>query len=385
MKKIKLNTDQLSSELSLILQILNNEKVLLGIEPAKNIDWDLFVELSLHHRVYSLLYPKLKGIDGVPLNILNTFAFFYKQNSFNMLHLSGQMKKISQFFLDESVDVLFLKGPVLSIDLYGDLSLRTSSDIDVLIPIDDLQRVDQLLTQIGFVKDEYITSILDDWKWRHHHVNYENRASGVKLEVHWRLNPGPAKEPPFADLWNRKRKSALTEFPIYYLGREDLFMFLLTHGARHGWSRLRWMIDIDRLIKQNVDWDFLMRLLRRYQYSHICGKVIILANRLLQTPIPNQSKQLISKRAFKLAELTMFYITRMVNLHSPPLPKAVEKYHARYLFSIKSLSHKVYYLVSCMLPFPKDKEVIMLPSSMHFLYIPLRPIIWAMRKSKKIA
>ncbi|USK26499.1 nucleotidyltransferase family protein [Bacillus sp. CMF21] len=385
MEKIKLNTDQLSYELTLILQIIKNENDMLRIDPAKNIDWDLFVELALHHRVYTLLYPKLKLIDGVPTNILNTLAFFFKQNSINMLHLSGQMKKISQYLLEESVDVLFLKGPVLSVDLYGDLSLRTSSDIDILIPIGDLQKVHMLLTKIGFIKDEYITSILDDWKWRHHHVNYEHPDTGVKLEVHWRLNPGPAKEPPFINLWERKRKSSLTDYPIYYLGREDLFMFLLTHGARHGWSRLRWLIDIDRLLKQNVDWILLLKLLRKYQYSHICGKAIILANSLLQTPVPNQSKQLITKHTLKLSDHTIFYLERMVNLHSPPLPEAVEKYHARYLFLIKSLSHKALFLVSCLFPYPKDKEVIKLPSCMHFLYIPLRPIIWAMRKSRKIA
>ena len=55
----------------------------------------------------------------------------------------------------------------------------------------------------------------------------------------------------------RKRISSLTSYPIYFLGREDLFLFLVSHGARHGWSRLRWLTDIDRLLKQELNWEFL--------------------------------------------------------------------------------------------------------------------------------
>ncbi|WP_432704959.1 nucleotidyltransferase family protein [Bacillus cereus] len=33
------------------------------------------------------------------------------------------------------------------------------------------------------------------------------------------------------------------------LGEEDLFFFLVVHEARHGWFHLRWLKDIDLLIR----------------------------------------------------------------------------------------------------------------------------------------
>ena len=33
------------------------------------------------------------------------------------------------------------------------------------------------------------------------------------------------------------------------------FYFLITHGARHGWSRLRWLMDIDKMLNGKLDWD----------------------------------------------------------------------------------------------------------------------------------
>ena len=147
------------------------------------------------------------------------------------------MEQICKLFNENQIDSIVLKGPVLAIDLYGDLSLRTSADLDILIPITELDKVDQLLIEMGYEKEDYIDTILNDWTWRHHHFTYFHSQKGVKCEIHWRLHPGPGKEPSFNELWSRKRISSLTSYPIYYLGREDLFLFLVAHGARHGWSR----------------------------------------------------------------------------------------------------------------------------------------------------
>ena len=76
------------------------------------------------------------------------------------------------------------------------------------------------------MKDDYIQTVLNDWKWRHHHFTYFHSEKKVKLEIHWRLHPGPGKEPSFTELWERKQKSSLTKFPVYCLGNEDLFLFL---------------------------------------------------------------------------------------------------------------------------------------------------------------
>ena len=179
-----------------------------------------------------------------------------------MLHLSAEMEKVSKLFSKHEIQTLFLKGPVLAENLYGDISMRTSSDIDFLIPIENLEKAEALLRDLGYEKDDYIQSVLNDWRWRHHHVTYFHPNKKMKLEIHWRLHPGPGKEPSFDDLWVRKRKSTLTNFPVYLLGREDLFLFLVCHGARHGWSRLRWLVDIQMLMKQNVEWGKLVNFIQ---------------------------------------------------------------------------------------------------------------------------
>ena len=48
------------------------------------------------------------------------------------------MEQINKLCNENKIPLLFLKGPVLAKELYGDISLRTSSDLDILIPIHKL-------------------------------------------------------------------------------------------------------------------------------------------------------------------------------------------------------------------------------------------------------
>jgi predicted nucleotidyltransferase len=352
----------------------------------RNIDWNKFLELAIHHRVYSFIYPKLKEIDEtlIPVYVMGNLQRHFKINTFQMLHLSGEMEKVSQLFIENEIRPIFLKGPVLAYDLYGDISLRTCSDLDLLIPLQDLDRAEELLLKLGYMKDDYILTVLNDWKWRHHHLTYIHPHKNIKIELHWRLNPGPAKEPHFEELWSRKRKSSLTSYPVYFLGKEDLFLFLVSHGARHGWSRLRWLVDIHQMVKQEIDWRKISQLLKRYQYLQIGGQALILASQLLETPLVKEMKPLLSgSRSRVLAQEAIFYLEEMVNLHTDPVPEDVAKYHKYHLFSLMSNQQKFFFIISFLYPYPEDAETLPLPKYLHFLYFPLRPVLWAWRKTRE--
>lgn len=379
-------------ELKLILEIIKIEDVerfqANSSDWFKDIDWKLFLELALHHRVYPILSLKLKKfeVNLIPQNVIQILNLTYKKNTLQMLHLSSVMVEICKIFNDNQIKLLVLKGPILGEDLYGDVSKRTSGDLDVLIPIDDLAKIEELLIQLGYEKDDYIQTVLNDWTWRHHHVTYFHPQKNIKLEIHWRLNPGPGKEPSFIELWKRKRVSSLTSYPVYYLGREDLFLFLVSHGARHGWSRLRWLIDIKELVKQNINWVSLAKLLKKHQFLNVAGQAIVLCSQLLSISITNEMKPLIKgKHPKMLAQAAIFYLEKMVNLHTDPVPEDISKYHKRHLTFLMSRQQRIFFIISFLYPYPEDAETLPLPKYLHFLYFPLRPFLWAWRKTKSHA
>ncbi|MEH7416929.1 nucleotidyltransferase family protein [Neobacillus drentensis] len=389
-KNPSLNLSRIPEELKLILDIIKAGK---EINPqlnnqwiTKTIDWNLFLQLAIHHRVHPLLYSYFKKVDTynlIPSFVIQELSQMFKINTFQMLQLRAEMDEVGDLLSRNVIPLLFLKGPVLATELYGDLSLRTSCDLDLLVPIEDLERTEKLLFQMGYEKDDYIQTILGDWKWRHHHLTYHNPIKNIKVEVHWRLNPGPGKEPSFNELWKRKRNIRAFSKPLYYLGNEDLLFFLITHGARHGWSRLRWLIDIDRIIEKDFSWDKSIQLLDKYGYVHVGGQAVNLSMELLGTKIPSEFKQIVlAGKSRRLSQEAIYYIEKMVELHSGTVPEDIAKYHKRHLLSLMSNHQKFLFIISCLYPYPTDQETLPLPKNLHFLYFPLRPFLWVWRKTK---
>lgn len=381
-----------SKELQLLLFFLDskidNKNLSNEEERFRDINWDHFLQLTLHHRVYPIIYTKIKEINCslIPAKVLGKLQQYYQKNIFQMLKLTGESESISSIFIAEKIRTIFLKGSTLGEYLYGDLSLRTSSDIDILIPIEDLERAEMTLLKLGYVKDDYILTVLNDWKWRHHHITFMHPQKKIKVEIHWRLNPGPSWNPSFEDLWDRKNKSSLTDIPLYMLGKEDLFIFLVSHGARHGWSRLRWLVDIDRLVSQDLNWNSIKRLLKKYHLTAIGGQALFLSSELLNSASPHELKGISnSKRSKRLAEGALFYIKQLVNLHVEPLPEEIANYHKNHLFLLMPFKQKVLFILSFLYPYPEDAQALPLPKSLHFLYFPLRPFLWAIRRKRKQA
>lgn len=381
-----LEMEKLPKELTVLFSLLSSRTG--QDQELSNMDWDFFLELAFHHRVYPVLYKTIKSQNErrIPPNVFAVLEQAYRSNTFQMMQLCQEMEFVNRLCTESTIPLLFLKGPVLAVELYGDISLRTSCDLDILIPIADLERLNGILIREGYQKDDYILSVLGDWKWRHHHVTYYHPAKGLKLEVHWRLHPGPGKEPSFTELWSRKRKSNFLGKPVYYLGKEDLFFFLVTHGSRHGWSRIRWLLDIHQLLQQKVDGGILHSLLKKFHSLKIGGQAAILSTQLFDTKIPKELTWMLDEpQASILAEQAFFYLHNQVNLHSNSLPPEVFDYHKRHLFSLMSFPQKLLYAISTLYPYHTDLATLPLPKYLHFLYFPLRPFLWAWRKTRKHA
>ncbi|AHV95796.1 nucleotidyltransferase domain-containing protein [Paenibacillus sabinae] len=378
----------LSKELLLLLALLAKDKVdeMADRQPEMfaDIDWKEFMRLAMHHRVYPFLYPKLSRMaEGkIPSGLVQWLKQEYCNNTVRMLHLSGEMDRLADKLADAGIPALFLKGPVLAQALYGDISLRTSRDLDFIVPLDKLAEAEALLVRLGYVEEIEFETILGDWKWRQHHRTYNHPDVNIKAEIHWRLNPAPSREPGFGELWERKRTSDALGRNIHYLGAEDLFLFLAAHGARHGWSRLRWLLDIKQLLLQRPDGGTLTRLLHRYGYDDIGGQALLLATEVLKAPVdPGLSRLMERPKARRLARLSMFYVGRMVNLHNPPLPPEVERHYRYYQPAILSRGQQLVYALGFLFPYAADAKTLPLPRPLHFLYFVLRPFLWTWRKA----
>ncbi|WP_419881708.1 nucleotidyltransferase family protein [Peribacillus sp. B-H-3] len=376
-----LENELFPNELKLLLEILAIEKEeeydYFSNYSFREIDWKLFLQLVMHHRVYPIIYLKLKTLDEkiIPQFVILTLYKEYQKNTYSMLALCREMEQISNLFTENHIPILFLKGPVIAADIYGDISLRTSKDLDILVPMNTLHKADKLLLSFGFGKTTG-PYILNEWKWRTHHIVYFHPERNIQLEIHWRLQPLPSSEPGFNELWERKRVSTITSYPVYFLGKEDLFFFLISHGSRHAWSRLRWLLDIDKIVRSGINLNEVNLLLKNYQSIHLVGQALILASQLLKTPINEEMKLLnVKSRSKELAHKALFVIKDRCLLDT--------NYYKHYCLSLNSTNlQKIYSFMLLFYPNSADAMTLRLPKSLHFLYFPLRPFLWVFRKTR---
>lgn len=388
-----LDLEFMPKELALLIEILkkeNNEddKWLSNMDAYRNINWDHFLQLAMYHRVYPILYLKFKKLESneIPQYVIQTLYQEYKKNTFQMLKLSAEMERINELFKENNIRLLFLKGPVIAKDLYGDISLRTSRDLDILISINELEKVETFLLKFGYERTEVPTPF---WKLRNHHVTYFHPYKGIIIEIHWRLHPQSINEPSFDDLWKRRRISDVSSYSIHYLGKDDLFLYLVAHGARHGWFRLRWLLDINQILnnKNYIERDVINT--NKFANRHLDGKInylghaLILVSELFHTSVNPKMKSVTgSKGARKLAKKTIKYISQSANDRYILSEENFDKKQNRYLFTMKSSYQKFKFILNLFYPNPKDAEVLMLPKPLRFLYLPLRPFLWAIRKKE---
>lgn len=388
--KLRINYKPKSKELSFLLGLLKaKEKINVDSNESmslKDLDWDHFLELVNHHRCCPLVYSKLKNMEKglIPSHIIKALYQEYKKNTFKMLQLTGEMEQVNKLFEEKHVPLLSLKGPPIAYDLFGDISLRMSKDLDILVPEKDLEKTDRILLSLGYEKEE-IPTLLNEIKWRHHHIAYYHPEKKILIEIHWRLHPRSLKGANFEELWCRKRKSPLTNHPIYFMGREDLLLYLISHGSRHGWFRLRWLKDIDQMVRSNnIDYERFKLLTIKYRQEHLVGQAFQLANTLLGTPLYEEIRKFtVTRRAKSLANKAIPYIDEMVQFHMDPMPIELAKSYKSYLFSIKTKRQKIMYFIILFYPKPLDEKTVRLPKNLYFLYFLLRPFLLFWRKLKK--
>ena len=385
-----LDLNRFPKEVLLILEVLKEKDEDLKRNCLERlsveVDWQLFLEYAIHHRVYPTLYKQLKHTKDhlkVPTFVMQSLERLYKENTFKMLQLSAEMNEIGKLFADHDIDALFLKGPAIAHDLFGDISLRTSKDLDVLIPIDQLEKAQYILKDIGYEQVVSLESLFNEWKWRFKDISFYHPDKEIQVELHWRLNNWPAKEPSFKELWSRRRVSTFTQHPCCFLGEEDLFYYLVTHGARHGWFRLRWLMDVQQFMKRPLDWNSLHDRFERCNNIMLAGQALILASELYELDMTEEMNPLLIKRSKKIANNALFFIEIMENLHDENLSKNIYRYYKKYTSSIRSISQRVLWKLSKLHPIPEDAQVLPLPKFFYFLYFPLRPFLWLSRQRKR--
>lgn len=382
MKAEKIDLSDISNELSFLLFILREagewDERRARVYASKT-KWDSFIQLTLHHRVYPNVYLKLSQNRSscIPADVMETLRYHYNANLVKMMQLTREMNTICGQLAGGGIRTLILKGPVLAVQLYGDMAHRTSKDLDILMDAEDVERAEEVMAQLGYEAEDKPTA-KPDWKKKTHHLSFRHKEHAVQVEVHWRLNPYSRDTHSFHQLWERRNTVEIKNLSFHCLGNEDLLYYLADHGARHAWFRLRWLEDIDRLIPR-LNGDDMLAYLRKHGGQSFAGQALLLAEELFESKIPSAMTGLTKhKKSIRLARTSLFFMKRIVKLNPVPEKSVVWPYF-RYSLSLMTGRQRARYLLHHLEPNVKDMSQLPLYKPLHFLYLPLRPFLWFWR------
>ncbi|WP_276624520.1 nucleotidyltransferase domain-containing protein [Syntrophomonas wolfei] len=394
-KNLIIETEAFSNEMQLLflcsikdLSTEQEEKIRKIIKAG--INWELFLQIVKKHRIYMLVYNNLTKIKIVDVDerALKTLQQINQQKVMQSVKLAGELVRLARLLNNNGIRALSLKGPLLAREIYGDIAFRYSKDLDIIIAEQDLEKTDKLLLANGFKNADMEINLSPKQKAHiiktNHHFVYQ-KPGGIIIELHWRDNSESTKFQ-FDKLWFKRRELILSGQSINVLSAEDEFIYLLIHGAIHGYTRLRWLCDIAEIIKKDqLSWNEIINKATGMNIMEVLVQTVILCESLLSVNIPEALKaplagnKLGKKMAIKAIPL-IIETDEDAFLPGQPLNMHLRKY---ILLRSKGIKSKLNYLIARFYPGLIDYETIDFSDRFFFMYYITRPFFKIQRMMNK--
>lgn len=266
----------------------------IGASALSRIDWDRFLASAEVHGVSALVCSGLKRSSwrgSVPPAVTHRLSTCSLQIAKKSLYLSARLLAIVERLQSKRIAALPFKGPALALRAYGDLTLRDSCDLDLLIKAEDLEQAVATLVEAGFQLPCPLTARRYQWLRKYEFELGLVGPDGLRLELHWEALPHYfGIRLCSAGVWDRTTYTSIAGAAVQELSAEDLLLFLSLHAGKHFWDRLVWLCDIDRLLrkKASLDWEYLRESSRKLHIERFLSTTLYLVRELFGTELPEQ-------------------------------------------------------------------------------------------------
>lgn len=209
------------------------------------------------------------------------------------MRLFEELSRMLGALRSEGIPVIALKGVHLASTVYERIEHRQMQDVDLLVPVPDLQRTADVFEGLGYASMEAFR--VEQVRTRSQHLPTFTRSGAVPVEIHWDLErPTSPFTVDLEGLWQRALPEKLVGVDIQVLAPEDLLLHTCLHAAYHHRFvvSLKVFTDIDRILRrygQDLDWEGLA--VRAVQWSasrplHLC---LLLARELMGAMVPEDA------------------------------------------------------------------------------------------------
>ncbi len=284
--------------------------------------------------------------------------------------------RVTTALAHDGVPALPYKGAVLSQQLYGDAAMRSSTDIDLVVPLDRYPVARARLQQLGYHSRAEMSERQEQslFGWLGH---APFSADATLVELHWRFAP---RHLPFRldvqDAIGRGATLVIGNTAVPVMADDDLLAVLSMHGARHLYERLEWLAGVVRLAgRTSVSPAELLSRARELRGARMLLASLLIAEAVLNAPLgPEWSAAVHADAAVRPLALAL------ANTMGPsegadtrqPGHAALQLLYSRLLDSRRDRIRSMFH--SALLPTEREWELVRLPDAMLSLYRLIRPL-----------
>ncbi|MEW5803149.1 MAG: nucleotidyltransferase family protein [bacterium] len=239
---------------------------------GKGIDWPLVLSWSQWHGVTPVIYHILKEIDwtGVPEMIRKGLERSFRINMARNLFLSAEIDRVFAALGERGIISIPIKGIFLSEEVYPDISFRMITDIDILIRKDDLRRAEEILTQMGYERDQPLKdAFFPDNCYTLHMEKGEKNGQKLCVELHWGLANRRDYTLPVESWWEREifrvaqNRHLKGGMHCLTMGPEITLLYLTINAHMSRYAFLKQLVDIGQVIRyyeNDIHWERVTRI-----------------------------------------------------------------------------------------------------------------------------
>jgi Uncharacterised nucleotidyltransferase len=218
------------------------------------LNWQRFLLLAQHHRLIPLLWHNLHAAMPEPRTPEQSTAFaelreLSAANTYRSLRSLTELRRVIQQLHTSGVaSVRVLKGLPLAQSLFGDIGLRITGDLDLLIDQSSILDADRVLRDFGyrglFQVDRFSPKRLAFYRTHWKDLAYRNPATGYEVDLHWRCFRNSRM--PGGGLCATPAASSVCfgAFCVDTLPPMETVLYLCVHGTLDGWLYLKSLVDV---------------------------------------------------------------------------------------------------------------------------------------------
>lgn len=272
--------------------------------------WARLIALARENGIENLLFTHVSEaglLPHIPQRLVEAMRQHYGEVVIATRRLEAQLTRLIPLLRQRGQSIIVVKGISLARRLYGDVTLRPISDIDIIVHPEGASASGIAVRAGGFTPVEGKSQPLSGHVLRFREMQFQNDA-GQTIEIHMNICRYPSYQRAFParEIWRRALPLDGGDGVALRLAPWDELCFLCMHYAvQHQIGRLIWLTDIAELARQTPalgSWDDLIDDVIARGFAAPVAVTLARAKIWLDAPIPDAALDRLREAALRRSE-----------------------------------------------------------------------------------